>query len=192
MYFQSRSCQKVSIHQKRWNKLWKWCKMQLMSYIIQYKQQRKNQYREAYRINHTPKSTGSGFKLTTDQRNVPVKYQLFVGSLWRCLGLSCDQIESKLLNELSERQFMCLSSDASNHGNIKLMPVVVRYFIPTVGIKVKLLDFSSEKGESSEIISSLIIKTAEKNQKNNNQQNRWLLRRQLPHQFWIMRTWWTE
>lgn len=31
------------------------------------------------------------------------------------------------------------------------MPVVVRYFIPTVGIRVKMLEFSSEKGEQFEI-----------------------------------------
>lgn len=72
--------------------------------------------------------------------------------------------EKVLGNDLSERHYICLSTDASNHGNIKLMPVVVRYFIPTVGIKVKMLEFSSEKGETSDIISSLIMKTAQKYQ----------------------------
>lgn len=73
-------------------------------------------------------------------------------------------VEKKLQNELLDRHYICLSTDASNHGNIKMIPIVVRYFIPTIGIQVKLLEFSTVKGESSEIISSLIINTAEKNQ----------------------------
>lgn len=44
------------------------------------------------------------------------------------------------------------------------MPVVVRYFSPTIGVQVKLLEFSTVQGETSEIISSLIINTAEKKQ----------------------------
>lgn len=69
-----------------------------------------------------------------------------------------------LKNELSERRFVSVSTDASNHGNIKMMPVVVRYFIPTVGVRVKMLEFKSTKGETSEIIASLIKSTAEKNE----------------------------
>lgn len=44
-----------------------------------------------------------------------------------------------------------------------MMPVVVRYFIPTSGVRVKLLEFSSEKGETAQIISSLIKKSVEQN-----------------------------
>lgn len=89
---------------------------------------------------------------------------------FHCARTKCEAIaknvfapyaEKVLRNELSDRHFVCLSSDASNHGNVKLMPVVVRYFIPTVGVRVKMMEFSSEKGETSKIISSLIIRTAE-------------------------------
>lgn len=68
-----------------------------------------------------------------------------------------------LHKELSKRNFVSISTDASNRGNIKMMPVMVRYFIPTVGVRVKLLEFTSEKGETALIISSLIKQTAEKN-----------------------------
>lgn len=92
---------------------------------------------------------------------------------FRCARTKCEAIatnvlapyaENVLKNELSERHYICLSTDASNHGNIKMMPVIVRMFIPTVGIKVKLLEFSTEKGETSEIISTLLIDTAKKHQ----------------------------
>lgn len=69
-----------------------------------------------------------------------------------------------LKNDLAKRHYITVSTDASNHSNIKMMPVVVRYFVPTVGAKVKILEFSSEKAESSEIITSLITRAAEKNQ----------------------------
>lgn len=38
---------------------------------------------------------------------------------------------------MPDRQFICLSNDASKHGNGKLMPVVVRYSISTIGADVK-------------------------------------------------------
>lgn len=69
-----------------------------------------------------------------------------------------------LKNDLAKRHYITVSTDASNHGNVKMMPVVVRYFDPTVGVKVKMLEFSSEKGAPSEIIASLIMRAAEKNQ----------------------------
>lgn len=70
--------------------------------------------------------------------------------------------EGVLQAELSERNYICLSTDASNRKSTKMFPILVRYFIPTIGVRVKLLEFSTEKGETSEIISSLIIATAEK------------------------------
>lgn len=92
---------------------------------------------------------------------------------FHCARTKCEAIatnvfapyaEKVLQTELSDRNYICLSTDASNHGNIKLMPVVVRYFIPTIGIRVKLLEFTTATGEKSENISSLIIETAEKKQ----------------------------
>lgn len=69
----------------------------------------------------------------------------------------------KLKTDLSKVHFVSLFTDASNHGNVKLMPVLVRYFLPTVGVQVKLLEFTSQIGETSEIIANLIIETAQKN-----------------------------
>lgn len=90
---------------------------------------------------------------------------------FHCARTKCEAIvtnvfapyaSSILQDDLSERNFVCISTDASNHGYTKMIPVVVRYFNPTVGVNVKMIDFTSQKGETSEIIASLIRTTVEK------------------------------
>jgi hypothetical protein len=61
-----------------------------------------------------------------------------------------------LKNELKECRYVSLYTDASNHGNIKLFPVMVRYFRPLEGLFVKMLDISSQTGENSDIIVQLL------------------------------------
>lgn len=68
--------------------------------------------------------------------------------------------------ELEKFHYVCVSVDASNCGNIKLMPVVVRYFLPTIGVRIKMLAISSEKGETSLILTKLIKQTIENYQLN--------------------------
>lgn len=43
-----------------------------------------------------------------------------------------------------------------------MMPLLARYLIPTVGVRIKLLEYASVKGETALIISDLIKNTAEK------------------------------
>lgn len=59
---------------------------------------------------------------------------------------------TELTHELALARFVTVLTDASNHGNLKMLPVLVRYFLPTTGIRVKILDFSTMPGETSEII----------------------------------------
>lgn len=69
----------------------------------------------------------------------------------------------KLLEtDLNGCNYVSVYTDASNHGNIKLFPVFVRYFIPTEGINVKMLDLTEAPGENSTIISGLIESAASK------------------------------
>jgi len=44
--------------------------------------------------------------------------------------------------------------DASNKKDIKIVPVIIRYFQPEFGIKVKLLEFKSVPGETTEILTN--------------------------------------
>lgn len=71
--------------------------------------------------------------------------------------------QNMLNDEIARCQYVTLTIDASNHGNVKMVPVVARYFIPTLGVRVKMIEFTSQKGEKSETIASLFIDTAKKN-----------------------------
>lgn len=75
----------------------------------------------------------------------------------RCL---CTVHKKIILEDLSKCNYVSISTDASNHGYIKIFPVLVRYFIPTVGVHIRVLDVSSEPGEKSEIIANLIRSVA--------------------------------
>lgn len=58
--------------------------------------------------------------------------------------------------------YVSIYTDASNHGNIKIFPVLVRYFLPTDGVHVKLLNLTRADGETSELIFNKIMKAVEK------------------------------
>lgn len=70
-----------------------------------------------------------------------------------------------LMDDLEKCNFVSVYTDASNfHGNIKLFPVLVRYFHPLTGVHVKALDITSQPGETSTIITELILAAAGKYQ----------------------------
>lgn len=46
---------------------------------------------------------------------------------------------------------------ASNRKEIELVPIIVRYFNPNEGVKVKLMEFKSVPGETSEILTSPLM-----------------------------------
>lgn len=88
---------------------------------------------------------------------------------YHCSRTKCEAIiknvlapysEDILIAEINKTRFITLLSDASNHKNVKMMPVLARYFIPTIGVCVKLLDFTAQQGETSEIIFRLLLKTS--------------------------------
>lgn len=70
--------------------------------------------------------------------------------------------EKVLDKELEKAHFATIFTDASNHGSTKLFPVLARFFVPTAGVRVKMIDFSAQKGESSEIITDLVTTGAAK------------------------------
>ncbi|KAK4875643.1 hypothetical protein RN001_012065 [Aquatica leii] len=58
----------------------------------------------------------------------------------------------KLKEQFRETHSITLLTDASNHGSIKLFLVMIRYFLPYEGVKVKVLEFREQPGETSDII----------------------------------------
>lgn len=71
-------------------------------------------------------------------------------------------IEKQLVEEMKNAIYVSIITDASNHGNIKMFPVLVRYFVPLEGMKTKVLNFTAEGGETSDIIVQLLRNTLEK------------------------------
>ena len=59
--------------------------------------------------------------------------------------------------------FFSVGTDASNKGNKKLYPIVVRYFSKTCGAVDAVLDFYNDSNESSEAIAHRILSVIEKN-----------------------------
>lgn len=69
--------------------------------------------------------------------------------------------ESKqmVLNDLANNQPFCIATDASNKGNVKTFPLVIRYFKKEVGVCTKLLKFYSATSEKSEDIAKSLVES---------------------------------
>ena len=67
-------------------------------------------------------------------------------------------VAADLRQELGKANFVTVTTDASNRTEIKLVPVVVRNFVPDIGVKVKLLEFKSLPGETAEILSNYLFR----------------------------------
>ncbi|GFR22823.1 uncharacterized protein TNCT_492001 [Trichonephila clavata] len=57
----------------------------------------------------------------------------------------------ELKDDLDKSNCITILNDASNHGNKKIYPTVVRYFQPYVGGKVNILDLRDQPEETSDI-----------------------------------------
>jgi Fe-S cluster assembly scaffold protein SufB len=71
--------------------------------------------------------------------------------------LSINQIRE----ELEDAKFIFVMIDSSNHKHIKLVPILVRYFIPQQGVKMKILEFTNLSGESSTQLTEHIVRVLE-------------------------------
>ena len=68
----------------------------------------------------------------------------------------------EVINDLREAKYVSVMVDSSNHSNLKLVPPLVRYFAPTTGIQVKVIEFQNLTGETSEILVNHILSVLEK------------------------------
>lgn len=68
-----------------------------------------------------------------------------------------------MVEDLKNTSYVSISTDSTNHGNIKVFPIVVQYFDHTQdGIQVKLLDMQDTKNKKSETVSELIVNVTTK------------------------------
>ena len=77
-------------------------------------------------------------------------------------GVLAPFAQKSLLSELGENPFS-ISIDASNHNEVKLFPLVVRFFSAKVGVRVRILDLRSMPYETSQQIMNFICSSLEEN-----------------------------
>jgi hypothetical protein len=51
--------------------------------------------------------------------------------------------------------------DSSNHKHTTLVPILLRYFVPQQGVKMKILEFTNLSGESSAQLTEHIVHVLE-------------------------------
>jgi hypothetical protein len=73
------------------------------------------------------------------------------------VNIICPYIVDNTLKVLSFANYVSFLIDGSNHKTIKLVPVVIRYFLPNFGVKNKILEFPNLTGETSNLINFKII-----------------------------------
>ena len=72
-------------------------------------------------------------------------------------------MQEMCIQDLKNVFFFSIGTDASNKGNKKFFPIVVRYFCETRGVVDAVLDFYNDSNESSEAIAHRIKSVIEKN-----------------------------
>jgi hypothetical protein len=55
-----------------------------------------------------------------------------------------------IVKELEAPRFIAVMIDSSNHNHLKVVSVPVRYFVPNLGIKVRIIEFSNLGCETAE------------------------------------------
>jgi hypothetical protein len=95
----------------------------------------------------------------------------FVNKKCTCAQTKCKATVVYVLSPYAKRQapedlknikYCCLVIDASNHIVLKIVPIIVRYFIPDKGIATKILKFSSLPVETSDLLVDHILEAAHK------------------------------
>lgn len=99
----------------------------------------------------------------------------FCDEKFSCARTKCESIVTSVFNEyckkmLSENldsvSYISILSDASNHNEIKLYPILVRYFDSKNGIQIKILNLESIEGETSDILSNHLFRVMTDNNLN--------------------------
>lgn len=52
-------------------------------------------------------------------------------------------------NQLNAANFVTVMIDSSNHKDLKIVPLLVRYFLPETGVKTVIIEFTDLPGETA-------------------------------------------
>lgn len=86
-------------------------------------------------------------------------FQLFV---YYFPGVLAPMSLNMLSDILKSTNFVSLCTDTSNYGNVKLLPIMVRYYSVTEGIQCKLITLSKLSDETGESVFNEMKSTADK------------------------------
>jgi hypothetical protein len=67
-----------------------------------------------------------------------------------------------LREELEQVGFISVVIDSSKHLDMKLVPLVIRYYLPEKGVKVNELELLNLGGETSELLFSYMLEVLQK------------------------------
>jgi len=68
----------------------------------------------------------------------------------------------QICNELKSTKFATIMIDTSNHKNLKIVPILIRYFNLKTGVQIKVLEITNLKGETADILTNYIIEILNK------------------------------
>lgn len=71
-------------------------------------------------------------------------------------GVFEPMIIAQIESELEKASFVTISTDASNHKELKMFPILIRYFLPTEGVKTRLIELNNLPGETGEQIFEML------------------------------------
>jgi hypothetical protein len=71
-------------------------------------------------------------------------------------------ILGEVTEDLNKMKSITVNSDASNKKDIKLFPIVVRYFLPNCGVQDKIIDFISLPGETCDLQCAMLNEVSDK------------------------------
>ncbi|KAJ4425601.1 hypothetical protein ANN_27797 [Periplaneta americana] len=89
-----------------------------------------------------------------------------------CVRTKCKAIITNVLfpflnnqpqEKLKKIKFVTIFTDASYHKEVKVFSLLVRYFVPSLGVEVKLIHQQSLHGEISDITCEFVINVLEQN-----------------------------
>lgn len=79
------------------------------------------------------------------------------------LNVLAPSAADELKADLEGAKFISVFCDASNHKDLKVFPIMIRYFSSAAGVQTKLLDVNTLPGETSVMVSQYIINALESN-----------------------------
>ncbi|KAK8770505.1 hypothetical protein V5799_013028 [Amblyomma americanum] len=80
------------------------------------------------------------------------------------LNVLAPSAEEELKTDLQEAKFISVFCDPSNHKDLKVLPIMVRYFTAAAGVQTKLLEINTLPGKTSAMVSQYIMDALEANQ----------------------------